>query len=200
MVLLVAALAFLGPIVLAVWTILAELRAKSHKGAQTAREVLTDQERATLSKYEGRLEAIRREYGRLDRKGDMAGLARRQDGRFDARNVAARQLNAELGDLEARHAALQAEYDGVSNSLATRMEKWLNARARVVGSRAALLTFAIAFTVIVAANGASLAPGALLFGTGQDGGVRTWASACAVVVAAIVYWTTASATKKSLVA
>lgn len=197
---LIAILAVVGPIALACWCIIAELRALGHRGARSVHEVLTPQEQAELRWADRQLENADVAVQRTLQSGLAAGFATRADGMFDARKYAARDLNMVLEDhLLRRHSAM-VQRDAIYVRLGSRMDAWLNARADVVGARAAIISFIIAFVVMVAAQDRSLQPAALLFGAGQDAGSRLAASLTAIACAVVVFLIARSRTRASLAA
>ena len=197
---LIAILAVIGPIALACLCIIAELRALGHRGARSVHEVLTPQEQAELQWADRQLEDADVAVQRTLQSGLAAGFATRADGMFDARKYAARDLNMVLEDhLLRRHSAM-VQRDAIYARLGGRMDTWLNARADVVGARASIISFIIAFVIMVAAQDGSLQPAALLFGTGQDVGSRLAASLTATGCAVVVFLIARSSTRASLAA
>ncbi|KQP45385.1 hypothetical protein ASF31_09435 [Brevundimonas sp. Leaf280] len=197
---LIAILAVIGPLALACWCIIAELRALGHRGARSVHEVLTPQEQAELLWADRQLEDADVAVQRTIQSGLAAGLVTRADGMFDERKYAARNLNMVLQDGLLRQSSAMAQREAIYSRLGGRMDAWLNARAGVVGARAGIISFVVAFVIMVAVQDGSLQPAALLFGTGQDAASRLAASLTAIACAVVVLLITRSTARASLAA
>lgn len=195
-----AAMAVVGPFAVAGWLIYNEVRARKYRGASKAVDLIAADERAALAQYDFRLAALDQDMRELQAEGDLAGFTRRGDGWFDARRVEARELNLQLGHLQAVRQELAIAAEELKSVLAERMEVWVRTRSGLIGARAGLLVFVGAFIWAVFASSPDV-PGVaeLLFGGSGDGGARAVASAGATVAAALASWIAGSATRAALV-
>ncbi|WP_332660871.1 hypothetical protein [Brevundimonas sp.] len=197
---LILLLAVAGPLALAIWCIFSELRARAHRGVRSVHEVLDPNERTELENAEALLDHFNDEIERSVGYGLRSGFSQRADGMFDARRIKARELNYLLESLQAKRNDAQLRYDEVQRRLGGRMSRWLNARAGLVGSRTALITFVVVFVAVVASTGGNLSLSSLLFGEPGAGSTRMTASFTAMAVAIVAMLIARSTTRASLVA
>ncbi|WP_041373543.1 hypothetical protein [Phenylobacterium zucineum] len=200
--LLLAAIALIGPFVIAGWAILAELKARRFSQGRRASDLISPAEAAEIGAWELRLRALEDEAAAIEQDGDGRGLARRADGLFDARSTEGRSLNLELEALAREHALSSSGLEAVKARVAGRMGDWLKARSTVIGTRAALVTFAGVFAVMTLSRlnetGVAFSVSTLLYGSGADGGERILASAVATAAAAAALLIARSSARASL--
>lgn len=195
---MVFVLAIVGPIALAIWCVFCELRALAYRTVHSVHDVLNPQEQAELANAEVQVSHIEDEIERSVRYGLASGFSQRADRMFDARRVKARDLNIVLESLYLRRSDAQLTYDEVYRRLGRRMSRWLNARASLFGSRAALIAYVVVFIAVVASSGADLSLSTLMFGEAGSGSTRMGASISAMVVAIIAMLIVRSKTVASL--
>lgn len=196
---LIAVVAVLGPLALACWCVFCEIRAWGHGAHEDIDAVLTDQEAAELQRARQIVQGLEADIDHAFRRGFSQGFELRADGLFDARRPGARAANSLLSQLIRDRDGARWGLDAVQRRLDQRMLAWLNARTSLVGARAGLIVFIIAFIGVVAYSGASLTPEALLFGTGQDAGGRLAASLTAIGCALVAVFIGRSIARASLV-
>jgi hypothetical protein len=200
-----AAVAFLGPFVVASWSIFNELRARRFRGAATAGDLIAASERSTLSSSETEMADLEHAASSLYRDGDDDGLQRRMDARrFDARNARGRYLNHALEQIESQYQAAAARQEALKALLEARINAWLEARSSLVGARSGLIVFVCVFVALVIKQ-APAASGPfsfyrLMFGLEGDGTARVNASIAATIVSGLVGWVAAKVSRASLAA
>lgn len=199
--LLLAALAFLGPLALAVWALICEVRARPYRHARSLHDVLSADEQAIMVRAEREVEHYDEEIARVMQRGLAAGFVRRADGLFDARRFQARELNTLIETLSANREMALRRLDEVQTTLGDKLGRWLNTMSSLAGARAGLVAFALSFISITALGGGSLGPADLLFGgPGVDPGSRLAASLASVGIAAVAMFAAGSIRRSSLAA
>lgn len=200
--LILAAIAVIGPFVIAGWTIFAELRARKFRGADRASQLITTDENAALSRYESELAGREARRQRVLNEGLSSGFLRRQDGWFDERNPRARDLNFELRSLEREQLGISADFEAFKGKLSARIDQWLTARSSVVGMRAAIIVFVVAFVLLtigrLSDHSSAVNLSTIMFGNGADGSDRIVASGVATAAAALAMWIARSIARSAL--
>jgi hypothetical protein len=188
----IAAVACVGPFFIAIWAIVAELRAREFRSAGRASQLISEDERLELGRWETQLSQIDQRIGIIHHHGSAQGLARRTDGWFDERNGDGRRLNQQLQILFDERGRVAQSAELLKNKLARRMENWLTAHTSVIGTRVGLLVFVSIFAAMTVnrlnANGADWTLPTLMFGSGSDGSDRLVASAVATAAAVLTLW------------
>lgn len=198
---LLAALAILGPLALAVWSVFCELRARRYRHVRSLQDVLSVDEQVTLEQAEQQLRQYEDRIGQAMHQGIASGFARRNDGLFDARRSQARDLNAMIEALQNQRDMALAQFDQVQGSLGRKLGSWLNAMSSLAGARAGVVAFILSFVAITAMAGGSLTPSDLLFGGAADEpGARLGASLLSVGIAALAMFAAGSISRSSLAA
>lgn len=105
---LLAALAVLGPLALAVWSVICELRARRYRHIKSLHDALTIDDQATLEQAERQLRHYEDRIQQAMHQGIASGFARRVDGLFDGRRSQARDLNATIEALQTQRDIAQA--------------------------------------------------------------------------------------------
>lgn len=200
-----AAVAVIGPFLIAGWMVVCEHRAWRYRHASRPSQLITAQERAQVEACQAQVDHLEAQISELLNHGDNIGFQRRDaDGLFDARNTGARDLNRRIEDLAYRRAEAQATLSATREPLAARMDGWTLARSRVVGARFALVTFVTGFIGILMVgaqdSGQALTLSGLMFGSGADGGERLLASGVATLAAGVAAWIGGSITRASIAA
>jgi hypothetical protein len=198
----VAAVAVIGPFVIAGLTIFAELRARGYRSASRASQLVSSDEKAELNRWEMRISVIEQRAQAIENAGWARGLPRRADGWFDARNSDGRELNHQLEALAAERANVGASYEALRDQLTARMNSWLSARTGLIGARVALVVFVGIFTFSTVGrqdgHGTGLTLPLLMFGSGSDGADRMAANAVATMTAGLALWMAKSIAKRAL--
>ena len=200
--LVVAAVAVIGPFVIAGWTIMAELRARKFRSAHRASQLITAEEKAEIARGETRLAALAQYQQDILSNGLASGLQQRQDGWFDARNTQARDLNFQLEALAKQEAEVFSAYEALKDRLGARIETWLTAQTNLIGMRVAIVVFVGLFAALtvgrLSEHGDLVNISAVLFGLGTDGSDRIMASAIATAAAGVGMWIARSLSRAAL--
>ena len=93
---LLAALAVLGPLALAVWSVICELRARRYRHIKSLHDALTIDDQATLEQAERQLRHYEDRIQQAMHQGIASGFARRVDGLFDGRRSQAREMYSSM--------------------------------------------------------------------------------------------------------
>jgi hypothetical protein len=198
----VAAVAVIGPFVIALWAIVAELNAKRFRFANRASQLISPNEKAKLVQCEAQIFQIDQQASAILHSGLARGLPTRSDGLFDARNSEGREFNYRLEALSDDRARWVESRDALKDQLAERQDGWLKARAGVVGTRVGLVAFVSIFTLMTASrlseHGLTLTMPLLMFGSGTDGADRILASGVATVAAGLALWMARSFARTAL--
>jgi hypothetical protein len=202
-----AAAAMVGPIFIAVWAIVAELKLRRFRAFSHASEVISEDDKAELDKWDARLAQTSQRMEAILTAGAARGVHKRADGWFDDKSPGAHELNGELQELAHERARLVASRSAFTDRLAARRESWLEARAGVISARVALVVFVCSFAFItgghlilhdVDLHDADMNLPVLMFGARQDSVDRMIAAATSTVVAAVAVLITRSIARKSL--
>ena len=201
-VLIVAAVAVIGPFFVAGWALFSEVRARRFSHIRNVDQLIPSDARAQLGRFESRLSRIDGEISRLYDRGLSAGLMRRADGLFDARATAARTLNDQLDRLGQQRAMVDLEMSAVKDGLGQKIDVWIRARSQLVGARAGLVVFVVLFVGLICGPLAGLSGPAtaaeVLFGGGEGGPNRILASALATAGAGLAMWIGTSINRASI--
>lgn len=197
-----AALAVVGPFVVALWLIASEFRARRFIHVRQAVDVVPAAERNQLDEMDRALKALEERERRIYQAGDAAGLMRRTEEGFDGRSPRARPLNDQLEQLAYQRGTVQAEREALMDQLGGVVDRWIAARSRVVGARAGLVVFVVTFVAALRGMSGELMPSpaisGLLFGTGTDSADRIAASAIATVAAGLAIAVASSINRSSI--
>jgi hypothetical protein len=200
-VVLLAALALLGPLALAVWSIFCELRALAYRNIRSVRDVLSADEQAMLELAEQQCDRYESLISQTMHRGIASGFARRADGLFDARRFQARELNTTIEALQNQRDIALSNLGHLQNTLGRKLGGWLNAMSGVTGARAGVIAFIVSFVTVTAFTGGSLTPTDLLFGSPlAEPGSRLATSLISVGISAIVMFTAGSISRSALAA
>jgi len=198
---LLAALAIIGPLALAIWSVFCELRARRYRHVRSLQDVLSVDEQEILKQAEQRLQHYEGRIQQAMQQGVASGFTRRADGLFDARRFQARDLNATIMALQDRLDLEQAQFDQIQGALGRKLDAWLNVMSSRAGARAGVIAFILSFVAITAMAGGSLSPSDLLFGSSlEEPGARLGTSLLSVSIAAVLMLATGSISRSSLAA
>lgn len=199
----VAAVAVVGPFLIAGLEIIAEIRSRGTRSVTRASELISRAERDQIDLLEQRIGKITQRRNAIELRGDAAGLQRRSDGWFDARNTDGRDLNLQLEQLEAEKNDAVRALEVLKDQLSGRMSAWLGLRGDLIGARSALLVFVSIFVALTVSrlksHGLPLSIPILLFGSGSDGSDRIFASALATLAAGLALWVGRSVARAALI-
>lgn len=200
-VILIAALAVLGPFAIAVWCVFCELRARRYRHVRVIGDVLTADEQAAFAQAERQVDQYDQQIAKALRRGDQAGYTRRADGLFDGRRVDARNLNQMIETLQHQRDNARAHLDHLQSTLGRKLGQWLTAVSSLAGARAAVITFIVSFILVMALAGESLAPADLLFGDPNgEPGARLGVSFLSVGLAGLAMFVVGSRRRAALAA
>jgi hypothetical protein len=198
---LLAALAFIGPLALAGWSLFCELRALAYRNIRSVRDVLSADEQAMLERAEQQCDHYEDLIAQTMHQGIALGFARRADGLFDARRMQARDLNTRIEALQNQRDIALSNLGHLQNTLGRKLSGWLNAMSGLTGARAGIIAFLVCFIAVTAFTGGSLAPGDLMFGSPlAEPGSRFGTSLASVGVAAVAMFMAGSISRSALAA
>ncbi|TMJ01460.1 MAG: hypothetical protein E6G97_16405 [Alphaproteobacteria bacterium] len=84
----------------------------------------------------------------MEKIGDDSHVPRREDGFFDGRYAAARNINSQLGEVQVRIEQITSERSALLSSISERTDRVTDIKARAVGARVGLVAYALALAFL----------------------------------------------------